>query len=85
MQETFVRLCNFIVESFPHLSEVTLMPETNLRNELGINSLRLVDTLVALEERFEVQFDESDLDPSRLETVADLLRILENALGLRQA
>ena len=46
--------------------------EASLRDDLGIDSLRLVELIIALEDEFSVEFDESDLDPAALQTVDDI-------------
>ncbi|MFM9327764.1 acyl carrier protein [Paenibacillus mesotrionivorans] len=53
---------------------------TSLRNELGLDSLRLVDIMISLEERFDITFDESDLNPSGLQNVGDLLLLINKSL-----
>jgi acyl carrier protein len=47
--------------------------------ELGIDSLIVVEIVMAIEEAFEVAFDESDL--ISMECVDDLVRATENRLG----
>ncbi len=48
-----------------------------LKEDLGIDSLKLVELLVILEEEFEIEFDEGDLDPSKLVSVQDIKILLE--------
>lgn len=50
--------------------------ETLLREELGIDSLRLVMLITAIEEEFEFEFEESDLDPNNLVNVGDILSLI---------
>ena len=54
-----------------------LSPEANLRNELGIDSLKMVELIIALEDAFDVKLDEADLDPANFEVVDDLYRRME--------
>lgn len=46
--------------------------EQRLKEDLGIDSLRLVEVLVALEEDFGVTLEEADLDPDRIQKVGDV-------------
>ena len=50
---------------------------TSLRDELGFDSLKMVELMVALEERFAITIGESDLDPQALETVGDLYDLVD--------
>ena len=51
--------------------------EQDLKLDLGLDSLSLVAVVVGLEEALGVEFDESNLDPQTLVTVADLVRLAE--------
>lgn len=67
------------------------MPAMTLKEELGLDSLRLVELMVALEEALAVQLEESDLDPAELVTVGDVYRLAgkyeatQEEWGLREA
>ena len=70
------------------ITDDALREEMLLDEDLGLDSLRLVELMVMLEEPFGVEFEESDLDPARLLTVGDaallrrmLLNLIANALG----
>jgi len=49
----------------------TIKPEYSLKNDLGFDSLRLTELLVELEDNFNIQFDESDIDFKNFQTVND--------------
>ena len=51
--------------------------EQRLKDDLGIDSLRLVEVLVALEEEFCVTLKEADLDPEAIQTVGDVYALME--------
>ena len=53
--------------------EITL--ETNIRKDLGLNSLELVNLAVDIEEEFDVEIP--DKEAMGLETVADAIKIIE--------
>ena len=63
-------ICEF-VDMKPE--EITL--ETNIRKDLGLNSLELVNLAVDIEEEFDVEIP--DKEAMGLETVADAIRIIE--------
>lgn len=50
--------------------------EQRLKEDLGIDSLRLVEILVALEEDFGVTLEEADLDPDRIQKVGDVYALM---------
>lgn len=57
--------------------EGVITKSLSLVGDMGIDSLRMVELIVALEERFNITFKESDLDPDTLNTVGDLYMIIE--------
>lgn len=63
-------ICEF-VDIAPE--DVTL--DTNIRSDLGLNSLELVNLAVAIEEAFDVEIP--DREAMGLETVADAISIIE--------
>lgn len=53
--------------------------ETNLRDELQINSARLVDVVLGLEDKFGITV--SDADADRVTTVGDAVRLVLASAG----
>jgi acyl carrier protein len=53
-------------------SKINIDLQSNLKNDLGIDSLRIVELLLNIEKKFSIEFDESDLDPSNLTLVKHL-------------
>lgn len=51
-----------------------------LSDELGIDSLRMVEIIVALEERFNITITETDMDPDLLKTVGDVYTLVDKYL-----
>lgn len=49
---------------------------THLINDLSMDSLRMVMLLVMLEESFEIELDESDMNPFALVTVEDIIGLV---------
>lgn len=58
------------------VKESNISPETSLE-ELGFDSLMLLELVVALEEEFHITFDDSDLISRNFETVATIEKIIE--------
>lgn len=57
--------------------EEPITEEMDLQMDLGWDSLRMVEVIVKIEEAFDREFDESDLNPDQLQTVGDMYRLLE--------
>lgn len=57
-------------------SEEEITDATNLES-LGFDSLKLVELIVEIEENFNVEFEESDLNTSKIRTAADINQLLE--------
>ena len=52
-----------------------LNADTNIRSELGLNSLELVNIAVAIEDEFDVEIP--DREVMNIETLADAVAIIE--------
>ena len=50
--------------------------ELKLNEDLGLDSLNMVELMVELEERFDIEIDESDLDPAALQTVEQVYALV---------
>lgn len=50
--------------------------ELKLNEDLGLDSLNMVELMVELEERFNIEIDESDLDPAALQTVEQVYALV---------
>lgn len=49
----------------------------SLKDDMGFDSISVVSLLLELEEQFDIAFDESEMDPSELNTVNDLIKLVE--------
>ena len=68
-----------IIEELLEASESSLEASeveagTNLRDDLGLDSLQAVTVVIALEQEFEIEIDDDEIDG--LQTVGDLLELL---------
>ena len=70
------------------LEELCLTPVTDrsltLVGDLALDSLRMVMLLVTLEDTFEIELDESDMDPFALETVQDVVELAEKYVSVKE-
>lgn len=64
-----------LLEGMTAMEEISVYDE--LAGDLGLDSLGLITLLVAIEDAFQIELDESDLDPFALQTVDDIVRLAE--------
>jgi acyl carrier protein len=60
-----------------------IRPEDRLREDLGLDSLAMIELLFKIEEHFDLEIPNEDL--SRITTVADVTAYVEEKLGRRPA
>ncbi|HIF99039.1 MAG TPA: acyl carrier protein [Myxococcales bacterium] len=53
--------------------------ETNILDDLKVNSARLVDVVIAFEDEFDIEIDDEDVDT--VNTVGDAVRLISSKLG----
>ena len=56
----------------------------SLKEDLGINSLKTVMMIVAIEERFEIELAEADLNPALFTTVGTVVNLVERYLKAKE-
>lgn len=49
--------------------------ETDALVDLGIDSMKLVELIVSIEMQYEIEFSDTELSPSELITVEDIIRL----------
>ena len=59
---------------------ISVTSEQSLKEELGIDSLTMAELVLATEEEFGIEFDQSDLTEGNLGTTDAFLRLLERKL-----
>ena len=64
-----------VICRFVDIDPNTLTEETNIRSELGLNSLELINIAVAIEDEFDVEIP--DREVMNIETLADAVAIIE--------
>ena len=65
-----------IIASKLGLDESEITPEKNLSNDLGADSLDVVELSMELEREFNLKLE--DADTEKIETVADLYKLIED-------
>ncbi len=64
-----------VICRYVELDPNSLTEETNIRSELGLNSLDLINIAVAIEDEFDVEIP--DREVANLETLGDAIKIIE--------
>lgn len=66
-----------VIEIIEELSLMTIQDaDVTLTGDLSMDSLRMVMLLVTLEDTFEIELDESDMNPFSLITVQDVIDLV---------
>lgn len=65
-----------VIASLSIISESEISPSDELLS-IGIDSLTMVELMIALEDTFRITFDDSELDPSTLKKVSDIIELTE--------
>lgn len=74
-EERYSRLKTIIAAYLPEdVSAEAITPESDLTQELNINSAHLVDIVLDVEDAFDITLENEDMDGMR--TVQDALRII---------
>ena len=64
-----------IVEILTELGAENITPSADLRDDLGLDSLQMVNLLITIEEVFQIELEETDIDPTSLRTVEDVISL----------
>lgn len=66
-----------VIEILEDICAIELTDETaTLQNDLQMDSLRMVMLLIMIEDTFEIELDESDMNPFALITVQDVIDLV---------
>lgn len=68
------RVCEIIAEQLG-ISEDEIQPDSSFTNDLGADSLDVVELMMALEEEFEIEISEEEAE--KIDTVQKLINHLE--------
>ena len=64
-----------------HSGMEAVNPDDKLTEDLAIDSLGMVALLIEIEERFQTELDESDMNPFDLNTVKDVTELINKYCG----
>lgn len=64
-----------LIKEISGVDKITI--NKKLQDDLGIDSLGLITLLVEIEERFGFELEESDMDPFAMQTVSDVIKLVE--------
>lgn len=77
MKNTFERVCN-IIHSVIDVGEID--KSNLLKEDLGLDSLTLVEICVRLEDEFSIVFDSDNLSPDEILRVSDLVNLVDKTI-----
>lgn len=60
----------------------TIRDETNILNDLGFDSVALIELIVEIENEFNVEMDEDDMDVNNLVVVGNLISMIDERISL---
>lgn len=58
------------------ISDIEISPETNLKNDLGLNSFDLAELACAVEEEFDIEIPDRAIKD--IKTVSDVMEMIKN-------
>ena len=67
-----------IICRFVDIAPEDITPETNIRHDLGLNSLELINLAVEIEEEFDVEIPDEDAE--KLKTVKTVLEYVQSKI-----
>lgn len=73
-----------IAKILTELGAENIILAAELRDDLGLDSLQMVNLLIALEEVFQIELEETDIDPSSLRTVKDVISLTKKYTQSRE-
>ncbi|MAJ58692.1 MAG: acyl carrier protein [bacterium TMED88] len=77
IQESVVKILTPWVKNEEALKAVSA--ETNILDDLKVNSARLVDVVIAFEDEFDIEIEDEDVDS--VNTVGDAVSLISSKLG----
>lgn len=64
-----------VICRYVDIDPAKLTEDTNIRSELGLNSLELINIAVAIEDEFDVEIP--DREVGNIETLGDAIKVIE--------
>lgn len=74
--ELWTRVSSILADKLgPTFAAAEILPESRLREDLGLSSLRTIDLVITFEDAFDLSIPEDDV--AGLRTVGDLVKALQ--------
>lgn len=80
--QIFEKVKEILHNQLPDGSSADLSPDDDL-TDLGINSLLFVKIAVALENEFDIEFTDEDLDIQKFKTVGDIVGYVDGKISAK--
>jgi len=77
--EMFTEIKNILIVHLPEGTTREITESTELFDELGINSARLVDIVLDLEDKFGISISDSDMN--KITTIRNTIQIVTSAIA----
>ncbi len=77
IMESVVKILTPWVKNEDALASVAM--DTNILDDLKVNSARLVDVVIAFEDEFDIEIEDEDVDS--VNTVGDAVKLIGSKLG----
>ena len=74
--DTFGIIKQAVINVRPHINAESITPEADLRKELALDSLAMVELTIALEDALGIELAEEDI--SEINTISDAINYVEN-------
>lgn len=79
-EEIYTQLVPIVKTYLPDdVDEIAITPESDFTRELNINSAHLVDVVLDVEDAFDVEFDNADMESLR--NLNDAVAIIQKKIG----
>lgn len=78
MSDTFAEVKTVIAEEL-EVEETQIAMESNIVDDLGADSLDVVELIMRLEEKFEVEIPDEDAE--KIQTVSDAVQFIDSKLN----
>lgn len=73
-----MNMCDKVIEVVQGVCNIEcITPEHSLQGDLALDSMQMVMLLLELEDVFQFELDESDMNPYDLNTVQDVLNLVQ--------
>lgn len=70
------KLKNLIMECKEGIVEEKIINKTNLVEDLNFDSIELIHFIVRVEEEFDIEFDDDDLEIDKIVVFEELVRVI---------